>query len=264
VALGAGGFASVPPLAAAALLKCPVQIHQQDAEPGLANQLLLPLARGCSVSLPASLAHFPVGRTVLTGNPVRPSVLEGNAERAQAQFGLEAGVPLVLVTGGGTGALGLNRLVAAAAPGLIGRSQVLHLTGRGRAVAAEALLRYRQIELVTEGMADLLAAATIVVSRAGMGTLSELAALGKVTVLIPMPHSHQDANARAFAQRGAALVWEQEQLTPESLAEGLLALLDSPERQSELAGNMANAMPPDAADRLAQIVVSLGKAGTGV
>ena len=256
-ALGAGGFASVPPLAAAALLGCPVQIHQQDAEPGLANRLLTPLARGCSVSLPASLSHFPAGRTTLVGNPVRQTVLGGDANRARTRFGLEPGGPLVLVTGGGTGALGLNRLVATAAQRLVGRCQVVHLTGRGRGVSAEAGQRYRQVEFVTDEMPDLLAAATVVVSRAGMGTLSELAALRKAAVLIPMPSSHQAANARAFAEHGAALVWEQEQLTPESFAGALLALLDAPGRLDELAQNMASVMPPDAAERLARLVVWL-------
>jgi UDP-N-acetylglucosamine--N-acetylmuramyl-(pentapeptide) pyrophosphoryl-undecaprenol N-acetylglucosamine transferase len=256
-ALGAGGFASVPPLAAAALLGCPVHIHQQDAEPGLANRLLTPLARSCSVSLPVSLSRFPAGRTSLVGNPVRPTVMDGDANRARSRFGLEPGVPLVLVTGGGTGALGLNRLVATAAPRLVDRCQLVHLTGRGRGVSAEAGQRYRQIEFVTDEMADLLAAATVVVSRAGMGTLSELAALRKAAVLLPMPASHQVANARAFVERGAALIWDQEQLTPESFAEALLGLLDSPSRRGELAENIAGVMPLDAAERLAWLVVGM-------
>src|SRR5205085_10947933 len=158
-----------------------------DALPGLANRLLAPLARSCSVSLEASLHRFPRGRTVLTGNPVRPSMLAGSADRARATFGLEPDVPVVLITGGGTGALGLNRLVAAAAPKLVGRCQLVHLTGTGRAVPSQVSSRYQQIDFVTTEMADLLAAADLVVSRAGMGILSELAALGKPTVLVPMP-----------------------------------------------------------------------------
>lgn len=257
-AFGAGGFASVPPLAAAALAGCPVHIHQQDAAPGLANRLLIPLARSCSVSLPASFSSFPLERTILTGNPVRPSVLRGDAARARATFGLEPNVPLLLVTGGGTGALGLNRLVAAAAPSLVGGCQVVHLTGRGRGVPLDdPPRRYHQLEFVTDAMADLLAAADLVVTRAGMGTLSELAGLGKPTVLIPMPNSHQAANAGAFAARGAVLVFEQQHLTPESLAQALLTLLAAPARLAELARNIRAAMPADAADRLARLVLDL-------
>lgn len=258
VGLGAGGFASVPPLAATALLRCPIHVHQQDAEPGLANRLLVPLAKSCSVSLPSSFSHFPLTRTVLVGNPVRPSVLRGDPGRAIATFGLEPGLPLVLVTGGGTGALGLNRLVAAAAPRLVARCSVVHLTGRGRGVPlADALPRYRQREFVTDEMADLLAAATLVVGRAGMGTLSELAALGKAAVLIPMPQSHQAANAAHFAARGAALVLEQRALTGETLAEALLDLLMAPDRLAEVERNMSDSMPHGAADRVARLVLAL-------
>lgn len=257
-AFGAGGFASVPPLAAAGLAGRPVHIHQQDAEPGLANRLLIPLARSCSVSLPPSFRHFPLDRTVLTGNPVRPSILRGDPERARTAFGLQSGVPLILVTGGGTGALGLNRLVAGAAPRLAEQAQVVHLTGRGRGVPLDhPPRRYLQLEFVTDAMADLLSAAELVVARAGMGTLSELAALGKPTVLIPMPKSHQAANAAAFAARAAVLVFEQEHLTPDSLAEALLTLLAAPNRLSELARNIRDAMPSDADRRLARLVLDL-------
>ena len=263
VGLGAGGFASVPPLAAAAVLGCRVHIHQQDALAGLANRLLIPLARSCSVSLAASLPYFPAERTALVGNPVRPSVLRGDAARARETFGLEPGLPLIVVTGGGTGALGLNRLVVQAAAALVDRCQIVHLTGRGRGVpVATPLPRYRQLEFVTAEMADLLSAADLVVTRAGMGTLSELAALGKPAVLVPMPDSHQAANAAAFAERHAALVLEQRQLDGERLAAALLALLAAPDRLVELAANMRRSMPADAADRLARLVLEL--AGTAV
>jgi UDP-N-acetylglucosamine--N-acetylmuramyl-(pentapeptide) pyrophosphoryl-undecaprenol N-acetylglucosamine transferase len=258
VGFGAGGFASVPPLAATALLHRPIHIHQQDAERGLANRLLTPLARSCSVSLPASFPHFPLDRTVLTGNPVRPSILAGCAARAVDAFGLEAGVPLLLVTGGGTGALGLNRLVLAAVPHLTSHFQVVHLTGRGRALpTTPGLSRYHQREFVTSEMADLLAAATLVVTRAGMGILSELSALGKPAVLIPMPGSHQAANAAHFAGRGAALVLEQDRLSGQSLAAALAALLADHARLSELGENMRRSMPADAVDRVARLVLGL-------
>jgi UDP-N-acetylglucosamine--N-acetylmuramyl-(pentapeptide) pyrophosphoryl-undecaprenol N-acetylglucosamine transferase len=261
-ALGAGGSASVPPLAAAALMGVPVHIHQQDAQPGLANRLLRPLARSWSVSLPVSLPHFPCGRAEVVGNPVRASVLRGDAERARARFALERDIPLVLVTGGGTGALGLNRLVVAAAGALVERCQIVHLSGVGRGVPVpKALPRYQQLEFVTAEMADLLTASTLVVSRAGMGIISELSALGKPTVLVPMPDSHQAANAAAFAEWNAAVVLDQRKLSGQSLGAALLQLLDNPARLTELGRNLRASMPQDAADRLALRV--LGLAGQG-
>jgi len=258
VGVGAGGFASVAPLAAARTRGVPVVIHQQDVEPGLANRLLVPLASRVTLSLPASLAHFPAARATVTGNPVRPAVLAGSRAAARARFGLEEGLPTLLITGGGTGALGLNRLVAEAVPELVTCCQVIHLTGRGRAVApARASPRYHAYDFLVEEMPHALAAADLVVSRAGMGTLTELAALGKPTLLVPMPRSHQLANARAFAASGAVEVAEQEHLSPALLAARVHALLADSARLAELSHAITASMPPDAGARLARVVLEV-------
>src|SRR3954447_3789245 len=110
VAFGAGGFASVPPLAAAGLSRVPVLIHQQDVVPGLANRLLVPFARRITVALPDTVRAFPAARTALRGNPVRQSILEGNPALGFSFLAFNPAVPVVVVTGGGTGALGLNRI----------------------------------------------------------------------------------------------------------------------------------------------------------
>ncbi len=261
VALGAGGFASVPPLAAARTLGVPILIHQQDVEPGLANRLLIPFATRITVSLPASLPHFPTRRTIVTGNPVRPAILAGRTEVARELFGLEPGVPIVLVTGGGTGALALNALVAAAAPALTPFCQVLHLTGRGRGVPPPAPVpRYHALEFLTVEMPHVLAAADLVVGRAGMGTLTELAALAKPALIIPMPRSHQLANAAAFEQLGAVEVVRQETLTPAALAARITALLEQPDRRAQLAARLHASMPLDAAARIAALARQLATA----
>jgi UDP-N-acetylglucosamine--N-acetylmuramyl-(pentapeptide) pyrophosphoryl-undecaprenol N-acetylglucosamine transferase len=251
-AMAAGGFAAVPPIVAARFFGARTLIHQQDVEPGLANRLLVPFAQRITVSLPSSLAHFPQARTTVTGNPVREEILRAQPELAYARLQLERSVPLVVVTGGGTGALGLNRLVAAAAPDLIAHAQVVHLTGRGRGVPTQtASARYRQIEFLVDEMPHLLAAATVVVSRAGMGTLTELAALAKPSLVVPMPGSHQWANAQAFARMGAVEVADQTALSAERLAGRVLGLLDDAPRREQLGRALARSMPLDAADRIA-------------
>jgi UDP-N-acetylglucosamine--N-acetylmuramyl-(pentapeptide) pyrophosphoryl-undecaprenol N-acetylglucosamine transferase len=258
VACGAGGFASVPPLAAAGLSQVPVLIHQQDVVPGLANRLLVPFARRITVAMPATVSAFPAGRTVLRGNPVRRRVLDGDADRGFERLGFDRALPVVLVTGGGTGALGLNQIVAAAAVHLVDRAQLLHLTGRGRGVDAAGLgPRYQQREFLIDEMPDALAAASVVVSRAGMGTLSELAALGKPTIVVPMPGSHQEANASAFGRGAAAVVLDQHGLTPERLATAVLDLLNDAARREALGRAMRAVMPLDAAARIAEDVLSL-------
>jgi UDP-N-acetylglucosamine--N-acetylmuramyl-(pentapeptide) pyrophosphoryl-undecaprenol N-acetylglucosamine transferase len=259
VAFGAGGFASVPPLAAAGLSRVPVLIHQQDIVPGLANTLLVPFARQITVAMPDTVRAFPAGRTGLRGNPVRQSVREGKAGLGFGFLGFDPTVPLVLVTGGGTGALGLNRIVAAAAPELLRHCQILHLTGRGRGVPTEDLgPRYFQTDFLIDAMPHVLAASTIVISRAGMGTLSELAALGKPTIVVPMPGTHQEANARAFSRAGAAIVRDQRTLTAEQLAAEVVGLLANEGRRQTLGQAMGRVMPQDADARIADDVLALG------
>jgi UDP-N-acetylglucosamine--N-acetylmuramyl-(pentapeptide) pyrophosphoryl-undecaprenol N-acetylglucosamine transferase len=256
VAFAAGGFGAVPPMIAGRLTGAAAVIHQQDVEPGLANRLLVPLAQRITVSLASSLVHFPRSRTAVTGNPVRAELLSADARRASDRFGLEPGLPLVVVTGGGTGALALNQLVAGAAPRLVEDAQVVHLTGRGRGVASQTTSRrYRAIEFLVDEMPDLLAAATLVVSRAGMGTLTELAALARPSLVVPMPGSHQWANARAFERLDAIEVADQTALTSDRLADRVLALLSDDERRQRLGKALGRSMPRDAADRIASILL---------
>ena len=253
LAFAAGGFAAVPPMLAARVFgRAQTLIHQQDVEPGLANRLLVPFASRITVSLSSSLAHFPRRRSVVTGNPVREEILQADPQVAFERLGLEPDVPLLVVTGGGTGALSLNVVAAAASAKLVERVQVVHLTGRGRGVPTEtSSSRYRAIEFLVEEMPHLLAAATIVVSRAGMGTLTELAALGKPSLIVPLPGSHQWANAQAFARLGAIEVADQAALSAETLAGRVLSLLDDAPRRDQLGQALAASMPRDAAERIA-------------
>jgi UDP-N-acetylglucosamine--N-acetylmuramyl-(pentapeptide) pyrophosphoryl-undecaprenol N-acetylglucosamine transferase len=247
-AFAAGGFAAVPPIVAARVNGVRTLIHQQDVEPGLANRLLAPFAQRITVSLPSSMHHF--RNAVVTGNPVRREILDAEPQSADT--------PLLLVTGGGTGALGLNRLVAAAAPRLVERVRVLHLTGRGRGVPSPTdSPRYAAKEFLVDEMPQVLASATIVLSRAGMGTLSELAALRKPALIVPLPGSHQWANARAFARLGAIEVADQDALTPETLSKRILSLLDDQPRRERLSQAIGDSMPRDAAQRIAHELLAL-------
>ncbi len=169
---------------------------------------------------------------------------------------------------GSSGATGTSRTsrtlggssVASAAPRLVELTQVLHLTGRGRGVeTADLGPRYQQREFLVEEMPDVLAAAAVVVSRAGMGTLSEIAALGKASLVVPIPASHQEPNARAFARGGGALVFQQESLSPELLVSTIRDLLDDPARREALGAAIRRVMPLDAAARIAEDVAVLAR-----
>ncbi|MBI4319801.1 MAG: undecaprenyldiphospho-muramoylpentapeptide beta-N-acetylglucosaminyltransferase [Chloroflexi bacterium] len=254
----AGGFICVPPAVIGSLLRAPVLVHQQDVVPGLANRIISPFARRVTVTFESSRRFFPAGKTKLTGNPVRPEILSGSVDAARSFFGLENNLLTLLVTGGGTGALGLNRLVAAAAPKLVEDCQVIHLSGSGKQVnAAIASSRYKPYEFLVAEMRDALAAADLVVSRAGLSTLTELGALGKPSILIPMPKSHQLANARAFVDSGAAVMLDELATTPEALTSIVQVLLANDERRSDMSMRARQMVKIDAAERIAEEVLEM-------
>lgn len=249
VAFGAGGFATVPPLMAARLLGVPVAIHQQDFSPGLANRMLAPFAAQVTVAFPDTRLLFRRA-TQVVGNPVRRRILAGDSARARRQFGLTPELPVVLVTGGGTGALRLNELAVEAARDLANECQIVHLTGAGRSPAPWSHPSYRRYAFLAEPMADALAVADVVVTRAGMSALSEIAALRKAAIVVPMPDSHQEANAAVVADHGAGVVRREADLDAGQLAGEVRALFNDPTRRAALGAAAALLLPPDAADAI--------------
>lgn len=213
VVVSAGSFVAVPVSWAAWLLRVPVVIHQQDVKRGFANRLMSPFAALITVTFAPSLHDFPRKRTLVTGNPVRAEVFLSDAERARGQFKLSATRPLLLVLGGSSGAVFLNDLIGRVRSHLLQLCDVVHIVGSKVRQLPERQPGYHPMSFLSHGVGDLLAAATCVVARAGLSTLSELAALGKPALLIPMPGTHQEANADYAAQCGAAIRLDQRTLT---------------------------------------------------
>jgi UDP-N-acetylglucosamine--N-acetylmuramyl-(pentapeptide) pyrophosphoryl-undecaprenol N-acetylglucosamine transferase len=212
-----------------------------------------------SVALAASAGDFRLrGGKVpeWTGNPVRPAVLAGSRDAAVAAFGLEPGLPTILALGGGTGAAGLNGLVRGALPRLLAEAQVIHSAGAGKASGAHAP-RYHEYELITADLPHALAAADLVVTRAGMGTLSELAVLGKPCVIVPMPDSHQEANAALYGDAGAAVVMHERDTDAEKFGADVLGILADGPLRERLGAAMRGMNRPDAAARIAAMVLAL-------
>jgi len=257
--VSAGGFVAVPLSWAGWLCRTPVFIHQQDIIPGLANKLITPLAKKITVSFSKSLKDFSKRKTVLTGNPIRTEIAGGDKKRAVERFNLETNLPTLLVVGGGTGAKKINELIYEIAPELVKFCQVIHLTGRQKPeisnLKPEIPLRYHQYQFLNEEMPDALAAADLVVSRAGMGFLTELASLGKPTILIPIQGSHQELNARHFAGRKAVILTEPKDLTSPILLEKIRQLIFSPDERSILSLNISRLAYPGAAKKIAGIIL---------
>ncbi|MBI4599122.1 UDP-N-acetylglucosamine--N-acetylmuramyl-(pentapeptide) pyrophosphoryl-undecaprenol N-acetylglucosamine transferase [Candidatus Uhrbacteria bacterium] len=234
----AGGYTAVPLVIAGRLRGIPSWIHQQDAVPSLTNRLLAPFAPWITVAWEETLTAFPGKKTSLVGNPVRASLVQFSKKEALARFSLNEDLPTLLVLGGGGGSRWINQQVHTLRPWLVEHANVIHLTGRGKmegeSVGYSGTGTYLTAELLTETMPYAWAAADLVVSRAGMGTLSELAAQAKPSILIPLPHSPQERNAALFEEAGAAAILSQAEMDVGTLKKTIDALLADPARRNDM------------------------------
>jgi len=255
--VSAGSFAAVPLVWAAWFKKIPVLIHQQDVKPGLANKLMAPAARVITVTFEKSLIDYGP-KALLVGNPIKDlSGYNAAIKFTKEKYCLDIWRPLVLIIGGSTGATAINQAVFGAAEALTKEAEVVHLTGSGKLTAAAPvnLAHYHVLEfLPNEEVLALMAAAKLVVSRAGLGSLTGLSALKKPALVIPMPHSHQEDNAALFLKQNAAAVLEQADLSPAKLAAEVEALLADERRLSELSANIYKIIKPGAAEKIAAVI----------
>lgn len=243
----AGAFVSVPLVWAAWALRIKIIVHQQDIRPGLANRLMAPFADGVTVTFEKSLKDFGK-KAVWTGNPVRAAFRNVVSRKKVGDR------PRVLVLGGGTGAAALNELIISCLPQLTAIADVVHVTG-GKANKKEAIAGYAAHDFLSEAdMAQAMADADLVVTRAGLGTLTELAYLGKPTIIIPMPDSHQEENGMEFSRKRAAVLLEQENLTPESFSSLIGRSLAERDVLQMLSMNISNIMRRDAGNAIVAMV----------
>lgn len=258
--ISAGSFASVPVVWAGHFFGVKILIHQQDVRPGLANRLMSWAADRVSVAFPKSLNDYG-SRAVLIGNPsdVQP-VSASDQARVRQKFNLVASHPLLLVTGGGTGSLALNRLFFEALRDLPADWQIVHQTGTGKGEGAPTRFAYQAIETLShEDFKGLLSLADVVVSRAGLGVMTELSILAKPCLLLPIPNSQQEDNAAYFADKQAAIVLNQENLKAATLATELRELWSDKDRRQSLSNNVRGLLPADAADKGAILIQALLK-----
>ncbi|MDD5110701.1 MAG: undecaprenyldiphospho-muramoylpentapeptide beta-N-acetylglucosaminyltransferase [Patescibacteria group bacterium] len=254
VVVTAGSYVAVPVVVAAWSLRIPSLLHQQDVVPSLTNRLLAPFSSAITVTFTQSLKHFPKRKTLITGNPVRPDLKLAERSSAYAQYRFSDQVPTILVLGGGTGAAALNRLVWDGLDRLVSFCQVIHLTGRGKMAVIPEHSRYRAFEFVDTDMAYAYAVADLAVTRAGMGALSELAALGKPAIVIPIPNSHQEANALAFAKNNAAILLPQHGLAVTDFVEQIRKTLEDRALLNNLSRNIGQLLPENAVRALTDVV----------
>lgn len=221
-----GGFVAVPVVLGARANKVPVIIHESDITPGLANKLAMPSAQVVCTTFPETLNHVPKKKGVHTGTPIRGELFQGHKNKGLEVCGFSGKKPVLLMMGGSSGAVKLNDCLRQELEHILRDFDVIHLCGKGN--LQETLVGqkgYRQFEYVSEGLEDLLAAADVVVSRAGSNSICELLALKKPHLLIPLSKNasrgDQILNAASFAKQGFSRVLPEEEMTPKALGENI-------------------------------------------
>ena len=265
--VGFGGYPTLPPVLAATLRRIPTVIHDANAVMGRANRMLAPRVSAIATSFPGMVLDAPLAaKATVTGNPVRPMVL---AAAQQPYTAPAPGGPFnLLVTGGSQGARVMADVVPGAiealAPELRARLTITQQArGEDEIRVRDAYARLGVKAEVARFFADLpgrIAASHLVVSRSGASTVAELAAIGRPSILVPLPHAldqDQLANANVLGQAGGAIVLRQDDFTPQRLAREIAALADAADadKLSAMAARAKSAGVLDAADRLADLVL---------
>ena len=278
-----GGPGALPVVWASKFYRIPILVHESDAVPGMTSLWTGRYAQEVAVSFESAAKYFP-GKTLLTGNPIRKYLLAEEPEIKTQEgfkkfFGFDPQLPLLLFLGGSQGAVRLNNFVLQNLQALLPKYQILHQTGvanydrvvrefSGFAETAEGAPlknRYQPVPYFNDDIRLAMRAADVVVSRSGAGSIFEIAAFGKPSVLIPLPEAaqnHQLANAREYAASGAALVLEEKDLNIEGFAAAADSGLANEQKKAAMSEAALKFSKPDAAKQIAAEIYKL--AGTPV
>ena len=271
VVFSKGGYVALPVALAAKLLRVPIITHDSDTVPGMANRIVARWAVAHATGMPAEYYPYPKSSTYFVGIPIDPRIRKATPKlqtAAKARLGLPADSTTLLISGGSSGSAQLNGLITTIATELLKNNlalHILHITGTQH----EALVKnsYRNLPkndqkrimvmAYTQDFYTLVAAADLVVARAGATTIAELAAAGKACIIVPSPHlagGHQLKNAQALADIDAAAI-APAQVRPDELIVLISGLLNDDSRRFELARNLFATAKPDASQQLASLIL---------
>ncbi len=272
-----GGTGALPVVIAGWFYRIPIIIHESDAAPGLNNLLSAWFASRIAVSFEAALKYFNPKKSAWVGTPIRVELIKNRPSRetAKENFGFDAQEPLILILGGSLGSDRINKFVVSNLAGLIKETQVMHQTGQANyseieklsraalidlAVDTATKTRYKAVPYFKDDLKIALSAADIVVSRAGSGTIFEIAAFEKPAILIPLHGSandHQRKNAYEFARGGGAIVIEEENLLPAIFIAQIRSILKNEEAMNKMALASSKFFKPQATETIAQELLNL-------
>lgn len=245
-----GGFVAFPVVIGAKLNGIPVVIHESDLTPGLANRLSFPFAKLICITFPDTIKYFKnTSKVLLTGMPIRDSLLHGNPEKGLKFCGFADELkPVLLIMGGGLGSTLVNKSIRRLINPLTEKFQVIHICGKNKSDHAFAkIIDYKQFEYLHDEFADVLACADLVISRAGATAIYELLALNKPNILLPLSkkasRGDQIENAKYFAHLGLSKVIYFEEFSDEKL---LKTLIESFENLGQLKSQLSQFKQPNA------------------
>lgn len=269
-----GGYGSVSSVITGYLLHRPIFLHESDVIPGLANRFMSKLTSHIFVSFPkAKTEYFSAEKMISVGNPIRKEILDGSAAEAKRLFRLTGEKPVILVMGGSQGAQRINDLILEILPQILTQFELIHQTGSKnlKQVKAEAKVvidkelgkYYHPIDFLKEiELKHAFKVAELVISRAGSGSIFEIAAEGKPSILIPLSVSaqdHQIKNAYVYSATGASLVLEEANLTPHFFLEKVKYLFSHPEEFTKMSAQAQKFSQPESATVLAKHIIDLLK-----
>lgn len=268
VVMSKGGYTSVPVIIAAALLRIPSVIHESDAKPGRANLFAAKFARYIAISYKDAAAYFPKEKIALTGIPLPSTTIT-----AALVPPIKRERPLIFITGGSLGAVRINNFILESLKELLLRYDVIHQTGAEQFTEVERTARaliedpalighYKVIPFLSpDDFRATLNESTIVIARAGSTTIANIALFGKPSILIPIPEEisqDQRTNAYAYARFGAAIVMEEDNLTPHLLIAEIDRIIGDITMQQHMKDGAAHFIFPQASDAIARALLEIG------
>ena len=275
VVVSKGGYASVPTVIAAWLLRIPIIIHESDAKPGRANLFAAKFATKIAIAFDSAAQYFPAkvqSKIARTGIPIRKALMRVETEGARQYLKLENGIPTILVLGGSQGAVKINETILSALPELVAFANIIHQTGAANFKNVEGVSkvvlaqnphanRYHPINYLDQvSMQRAAGVADIVISRAGANSIAEIGLWKKPAILIPIPESvshDQRTNAYSYARTGAAVVIEEQNLASHLFVAEIERITKDPELSKRMGAAAEGFTDPDAARILAREVLAI-------
>ena len=269
VVVGTGGYVSGPVLREAAKMGIKTAIHEQNAFPGVTTKMLAPNVDAVMLAMPEAEKYLKLKKKpFITGNPVRQELLKISREEARAKLGLADNVPMLLSFGGSLGAMRINEAVSGLIKWHNGSDKFYHIHGTGKSGYSDFINSLKDVNLsdkidIREYISDMdvcMAAADLIICRAGAITLSELLACGKPSILVPSPYvaeNHQFHNAMTLKRTGAAEIIEEKDLNVDKLIQVVSNLIENKPRLSGMSAAARGGAIIDANERIYEIIMQL-------